>query len=228
MPQLDTYKYFNKKYLKNFYLFVSLLILSSLTYHLIFLHFFDLDFYHHVQNILFNILFLIFLYFCHKILMSKTQMTFMIVNVFILLFCLLQLQVSFCEFANLYLYLQSDNIFFLKVDELSVLEEYVIPFYKWLLEGLISECAGNKGPKGPKIPPTESDLLIKRFSPIAQALVGGVQGGALGLTPALVYKGLGGATPPFIKGLPPLIKAAAVGSMATGGYIIAEIAKAGS
>jgi hypothetical protein len=137
MPQLNRFLDFITSHLKVFYSSVLLLILSSLIYHLGFLCFLDLDFYHHVQNILFNILFIIFLFFCYKRLTSKNERIFIMVNVSILLFCLLQLQISLCEFINLYLYIQSDNIFFLRVYEVSALEKYIIPFYQWLLEGCL-------------------------------------------------------------------------------------------
>jgi hypothetical protein len=87
------------------------------------------------------------------------------------------------------------------------------------------DCALNKVSKSPKFHPIGHDM--KRYSPVAKMLVAGVQGGGLGLTPALVFKGLGGATPAVIKGLPPIMKAAGLASMATGGYIIVEVAKLG-
>jgi hypothetical protein len=146
--------------------------------------------------------------------------------IILLIFCL-QLEISFCDYMNLHSYFCSGNTFFLEVERISALEQYLIPFCEWLIEGWFSECTGDKIPRDPSLPPAEPAIDCKKYSADAGIVIDVIQGVSLGVAPVTVFKSVGGTTPMMIKSLPPALKTGSLLAMGVGGYILLEIAKAG-
>jgi hypothetical protein len=110
----------------------------------------------------------------------------------------LQLEVSFCDYMNLYLYVCSGDIFFLEVERISALKQYLIPFFEWLVEGWFPECEGDKTPVDPSPLPIEPMIDCKKYSADAGIIIDAIQGASLGLAPVSVFKAVGGTTPMYL------------------------------
>jgi hypothetical protein len=119
---------FIKDQIKIFYLMVLVVMLSATLYHSLVLYFFDLDYYYRVQNISFNILFIVFMALCYKKVLGRSDIKFLSLHFFILLVFVLQLQISVCDYVNFYSYYWSGDLLFLRADYMSALEQYLIPF----------------------------------------------------------------------------------------------------
>jgi hypothetical protein len=203
------------------------LMISATLYHGLIFYFFEIDYYYHLQNLIFNILFIIFIGFCYKKILDKSDLTLIGVNLFVLLIFTLQLEISMCEYMNFYSYYRSGELEFLEIDHISSLEQYIIPLCSSLIETFGARCLEDEVVKNVAVPTAESYIDSKKYAGKAAVAVEVIQGVSLGLAGPIIYKGLGGVTPLFVQLLPPMVKTAGLGVMGAGGYLLVEIAKMG-
>jgi hypothetical protein len=208
--------------MKIFYLMILVLMLSATVYHTLVLYCFDINYYYRVQNISFNFLFVAFVFLCYKKVLGKSNIKFFIFHSFILLVFLLQLQISLCDLFNFYSYYWSGDLLFLQFEDVSALEEYVIPLWSSLIETYHIRCLGDD-----IITNAPTSINGKKYANNANFAVNVIHGVSIGLSPPIIFKGLGGVTPLFIQTLPPMAKTVGITAMGVGGYLLVEIAKLG-
>jgi hypothetical protein len=186
---------FIKNHVRFFYLLVLLLMVSATLYHGLVFYFFDIDYYYHVQNLSFNILFIIFIAFCYKKVLNKSDITFIGLNLFILLIFILQLEISLCDYLNFYSYYWSSEIMFLQVEHMSALEQYLIPLGSSLIEAFSARCLENEIIKNVPVLSAELSINGKKYAGKATLAIEVIQGVSLGLALPKPLKITGSASP---------------------------------